>query len=186
MSEEGVRAEWRGWSLRALLVGTIYLLGTGLVILPAPFGSGAQVSVLAHTALGILFLVPFLFCSYPRHHKATFGRPLMETPEFCGACHKPFIDKEINRATRVQLQNQYDAWKGSHWFVPEPDNPQRADPERSLACRDCHMRLTASGEPTAVRRGAKHRHHGYIAANQWLPLFHDLPGAEKHVRLTEE
>jgi hypothetical protein len=48
------------------------------------------------------------------------------------------------------------------------------------------MRLTASGEPAAVRRGAKHRHHGYIAANQWLPLFHDLPGAEKHVRLTEE
>jgi len=128
----------------------------------------------------------FLIRAYPRHHKATFGRPLMETPEFCGACHKQFIDKEINRATRVQLQNQYDAWKGSHWFVPEPDNPQRADPERSLACRDCHMRLTASGEPAAVRRGAKHRHHGYIAANQWLPLFHDLPGAEKHVRLTEE
>ncbi|MHC4819175.1 MAG: hypothetical protein ACYTF8_14090, partial [Planctomycetota bacterium] len=65
MSEEGVRAEWHGWSLRVLLVGTIYLLGTGLVILLAPFGSGAQVSVLAHTVLGILFLVPFLFYQIP-------------------------------------------------------------------------------------------------------------------------
>jgi hypothetical protein len=73
--------------------------------------------------------------------------------------------------------SQYDAYTGSHWYVPEPDNPQRADPERSLACRDCHMRLTASGEPAAVRRGAKHRHHGYIAVNQWLPLLHRLSGA---------
>ena len=33
------------------------------------------------------------------------------------------------------------------------------------------MRLTASGEPAAVRRGAKHRHHGHIAVGQWLPPF---------------
>jgi len=133
------------------------------------------------------FVGRFLVRAYPRHHKASYGRPLLETPEFCGACHKQFIDKELNRATRVQLQNQYDSWKGSHWFVPDPKNPTRADPEKSLVCRDCHMRLQDSLDPGAMQKGRdKHRHHGYIAAGQWLPLLHDLPHAKKHVALTEQ
>ena len=129
------------------------------------------------------FLGKFLIRAYPREHKVTYGRPLLSTPEFCGACHKQFIDKEINRATRVQLQNQYDAWKGSHWFVPDKDNPDRADPEKSLTCNDCHMRQVVSDDPG---KSAKHRHHGYIASNQWLPTHHNLPNAEKHVKLTED
>jgi hypothetical protein len=130
------------------------------------------------------FVGRFLIRAYPRHHKKSYTRPLMKTPEFCGACHKQFIDKEINRATRVQLQNQYDAWKGSHWFVPDEKNPQRADPEKSLVCNDCHMRKMDSLDP--AHKEGKHRHHGYIAANQWLPKLHDLPHADKHVKLTEE
>jgi hypothetical protein len=131
------------------------------------------------------FLGRFLIRAYPRHHKASYGRPLLETAEFCGACHKQFIDEQLNRSTRVQLQNQYDAWKGSHWFVPDARNPARPDPAKALACRDCHMRLTESEEAAAVDKG-KHRHHGFIAANQWLPIFHDLPHARRHVELTEQ
>jgi len=130
------------------------------------------------------FIGRFLIRAYPRHHKASYGRPLLETAEFCGACHKQFIDKDINRATRVQLQNQYDAWKGSHWFVADASNPQRADPNKALACRDCHMRLRDSADPAAKR--GKHRHHAFIAANQWLPRLHNLPHADEHIRLTEE
>jgi hypothetical protein len=129
------------------------------------------------------FVGRFLIRAYPRPHKASYGRPLMQTAEYCGACHKQFIDEQLNRSTRVQLQNQYDAWRGSHWFVPDPRNPARSDPRKALACRDCHMRLAASGEPAAE---GKHRHHGFIAANQWLPLLHDLPHAERHVALTEQ
>jgi Cytochrome c554 and c-prime len=130
------------------------------------------------------FLGRFLIRAYPRHHKATFGRPLMETAEFCGACHKQFIDEQLNRSTRVQLQNQYDAWKGSHWFVPDPKNPARPDPAKALTCRDCHMRLATPEDPGSDND--KHRHHGFIAANQWLPLLHDLPHAKRHVELTEQ
>ena len=128
----------------------------------------------------------FLIRSYPEKHVASYKRDLYKTPEFCGACHKQFIDKELNRATRVQLQNQYDSWKGSPWFVADAKNPHRGDPSKTLACRDCHMRRTDSTDPVAGARDGKHRHHGFIAANQWLPEFHRLPGAEKHIRLTEE
>jgi hypothetical protein len=128
----------------------------------------------------------FLIRAYPRHHKAEYARPLLGTPELCGACHKQFIDKELNRATRVQLQNQYDSWKGSPWFVASEADPRHGDPARTLACRDCHMRRTDSEDPVAPRRDGKHRHHGFIAANQWLPIYHGLPGADRHVALTEE
>jgi hypothetical protein len=132
------------------------------------------------------FVGRFLIRAYPRHHVASYRRPLLGTPELCAACHKQFIDKELNRATRVQLQNQYDAWKGSHWFVADAKNPQRPDPSKSLTCQDCHMRLLPSEDPAAGKREGHHRHHAFIAANQWLPTFHGLPGAEAHVRLTEE
>jgi hypothetical protein len=132
------------------------------------------------------FLGRFLIRAYPRHHRASYARPLLETPELCGACHKQFIDRELNRATRVQLQNQYDAWKSSPWFVPAAEAPHRADPEKTLACRDCHMRRMDSNDPASASRDGKHRHHAFIAANQWLPKYHDLPGADLQVRLTEE
>ncbi|MGQ0613383.1 MAG: multiheme c-type cytochrome [Planctomycetaceae bacterium] len=132
------------------------------------------------------FLGRFLIRAYPRYHKASLARPLLKTPEFCGACHKQFIDKDLNRSTRVQLQNQYDAWKGSHWFVPDPRNPGRHDETKALACRDCHMRQVESPDPAVAANGGRHRHHGFIAANQWLPLLHGLPHAERHVRLTDE
>jgi len=58
---EEVRPEWKGWALWLTVAGTVYLLATGLLILLAPFGLGAQVSVLAHTILGIAWLAPFLY-----------------------------------------------------------------------------------------------------------------------------
>lgn len=136
----------------------------------------------------------FLIRAYPRQHAAGFSRDLLKTPEFCGACHKQFIDEEINRVGWVQLQNQFDNWRKSHWYRPSATNPDEADPARTITCRECHMRLTDSGDPAAgdfqdynrSPRDGKHRDHRFIGANQWLPKLHDLPGADEQVRLTEE
>ena len=136
----------------------------------------------------------FLIRSFPTAHVASYSRDLLKTPEFCGACHKQFIDKEINRVGWVQLQNQYDNWRKSHWFKASADNPQVADPKRTVSCRECHMRLSPSEDPSAgdvqdynrsVTDG-KHRSHRFIGANQWLPKLHELNGADEQVRLTEE
>ncbi len=135
----------------------------------------------------------FLIRSYPEQHVKAYSRDLQKTPEFCGACHKQFIDKEINRVGWVQLQNQYDNWRKSHWFKGSKDNPQVADPTRTITCRECHMRLSPSDDPAAgdaqdynrsVADG-RHRSHRFIGANQWLPVLHQLPGGEEQVRMTE-
>ncbi len=129
----------------------------------------------------------FLIRSLPRQHLADYDRNLLRRPEFCGACHKQFIPEALNRFGSTPGQNQYDEWRQSHWHSD--------DPLTDLACRDCHMRLVhdsrdpGHGEAGDLRRDprdGKHRHHGFIATNLFMPAVLDLPHAAEHIRLTEE
>ena len=62
-------------------------------------------------------LADFLIRTYPEHHIASYSRPLYKTAEFCAACHKQYVDLEVNTDIgRVQGQNQYDSWRNSRWF----------------------------------------------------------------------
>ncbi len=129
----------------------------------------------------------FLIRAYPQKHIDTFQRPLLKTPEFCGSCHKQFIDEEINNVGWVQLQNQYDNWRKSRWNHPK-------EPTKTIQCRECHMPLTDSFDPASgddldynrTKDDGKHRDHRFLGANQLIPTLLDLPGAEEHVKLTEK
>jgi nitrate/TMAO reductase-like tetraheme cytochrome c subunit len=72
----------------------------------------------------------------------SLSKRLFKTPEYCAACHKQFIDEEINSVGWVQLQNQYDNWRKSRW-----NHPGEAD--RTLECRECHMPLMDSADPAS-------------------------------------
>ena len=134
------------------------------------------------------FLGNFLIRSYPKYHVESLSRRLFKSPEFCAACHKQFIDQEINKVGWVQLQNQFDNWRKSRWNHP-------GDPEKTIECRECHMPLVsnstepASGDALDYNRSpkdGKHRSHRFLGANQFMPLVHDLPDAKQHVALTEQ
>ena len=84
----------------------------------------------------------FLIRAYPRQHLADLSKRLFKTPEYCAACHKQFIDQELNNVGWVQLQNQFDNWRKSRWNHP-------GDPARTIECRECHMPLTASFDPAS-------------------------------------
>ncbi len=126
----------------------------------------------------------FLIRAYPRHHVQSLSKHLFKAPEYCAACHKQFIDQEINSVGWVQLQNQYDNWRKSRWNHP-------GDPEKTIECRECHMYLEdsndpASGDASDYNRSAadeKHRSHRFIAANQFMPGVLKLPGWEEQVDL---
>jgi hypothetical protein len=128
-----------------------------------------------------------LIRAYPRQHLADYDRGVLQTAEFCGTCHKQFIPEALNRFGLVAGQNQYDEWKNSRWHTD--------DPATDLACRDCHMRLVpgsrdpAHGEVLDARRSAHdgaHRHHGFIATNNFIPALVGLPHWQEQTRLTEE
>lgn len=133
------------------------------------------------------FASDFLIRAYPEYHIETLQHRLFKSPEFCAACHKQFIDAEINKVGWVQLQNQYDNWRKSRWNHP-------GDPTKTIECRECHMPLTASNDPSSgdaldynrASNDNKHRSHRFLAANQFIPTLLKLPGAEEHVKLTEQ
>jgi hypothetical protein len=128
----------------------------------------------------------FLIRTYPAEHRQLSKR-VYKAPEYCAACHKQFIDQEVNRVGWVQLQNQYDNWKASHWY-------HEGDAAKTVECRECHMPLVSSRDPA---RGddadynrspgdGKHRSHRFIAANSLVPKMLELEGWEEQVRLTED
>ena len=129
----------------------------------------------------------FLIRAYPEHHVDSFRRPLYKTSEYCGACHKQYIDEHVNDVGWVQLQNQYDQWRKSHWYTEK-------DPFKTVECRECHMPLIpsmdpSSGDATDYNRtpdDGMHRSHRFLGANQFVPTLLDLPEAEKHVQMIEE
>jgi hypothetical protein len=127
----------------------------------------------------------FLIRTYPDEHNRLSKRAY-KTPQYCAACHKQFIDQEVNRVGWVQLQNQYDNWAASHWN-------HEGDPTKTVECRECHMPLVpstdpAAGDPADYNRSAgdgRHRSHRFIAGNNMMPALLELEGWEDHVALTE-
>ncbi len=126
----------------------------------------------------------FLIRSWPSQH-SRLSKRMYKKPEYCAACHKQFIDQEVNRVGWVQLQNQYDNWAASHWN-------HKGDARATVECRECHMPLTDSHDPAAgdtsdYNRTAddhKHRSHRFLAANSFVPALLHLDGADQQVQLT--
>lgn len=130
----------------------------------------------------------FLIRSYPAEHNRLSKRAFKK-PEYCAACHKQFIDAEVNRVGWVQLQNQYDNWAASHWN-------KKGEAHKTIECRECHMPLVGSRDPAAgdaldynrTPRDGQHRSHRFLGANTIIPSFqrNELPGWETHLKLTEQ
>lgn len=130
----------------------------------------------------------FLIRSYPAEHNRLAKRSFKK-PEYCAACHKQFIDAEVNRVGWVQLQNQYDNWAASHWN-------KKGDAQKTVECRECHMPLVDSRDPAAgdaldynrTPLDRKHRSHRFIAANTLVPSLQrdELEGWQEHLDLTEQ
>jgi hypothetical protein len=133
------------------------------------------------------FFRDFMIRAYPRQHVRDLSKTLFKTPEYCAACHKQFVDQEINSVGWVQLQNQFDNWRQSHWNHP-------GNPRKTIECRECHMPLVASNDPAAgdasdynrTPNDGKHRSHRFIAGNQMMPAMLKLPGWEKQLELTNQ
>jgi len=133
------------------------------------------------------FVRDFLIRAYPGQHVASLAKTMFKKPEYCAACHKQFVDEEVNRVGWVQLQNQFDNWRMSHWAR------DRSDPTRTVECRECHMPLVPSTDPAAGdsadynrnEADGRHRSHRFLGANQLMPALLNLPGAAEQTRLID-
>lgn len=128
----------------------------------------------------------FLIRTWPAKHNS-LSRRVFKKPEYCAACHKQFIDQQVNRVGWVQLQNQYDNWAASHWN-------KKGDARTTVECRECHMPLVKSADPAAgdstdynrASNDGKHRSHRFLGANNFVPALLKLDDGEKHAELTNQ
>ena len=109
--------------------------------------------------------------SNPEFHKRSFLKPLHQTAEFCGTCHKVHLPEALNAYKWLRGQNHYDAFllsgvsgHGAQSFY----YPPRAEAN----CNDCHMQRVTSDDFAADFDGTLGalaiRGHQFPAANTAL------------------
>lgn len=126
----------------------------------------------------------------PDFHKKTFLKPLHQSTEFCGTCHKVHLPPELNQYKWLRGQNHYDAFLLSgvsghgvtSFYYP---------PKAEENCNGCHMALEPSDDfgardfdGTGV---AKIHDHMFPSANTAIPELVGMPDwvNEKHQAFLE-
>jgi hypothetical protein len=113
---------------------------------------------------------------HPEQHKLDYDVRHSQSVEFCGACHKQYLDKRVNGWGFVQLQNQLDDWKNGPWHT---------DKSRELQCQNCHMREVPAEDPARNGHGVIHEHR-ILASNSFVPEMLHLPGADQQIALVKQ
>ena len=114
----------------------------------------------------------------PAFHKKTFLKPLHESTEFCGTCHKVHLPPELNDYKWLRGQNHQDPFRLSgvsgsgveSFYYP---------PEAETSCNECHMPTMASDDFGAKKLDdsgeLKVHDHLFPSANTAIAYFKDSP-----------
>ncbi len=113
---------------------------------------------------------------HPEQHKLDYDVKHSQSAEFCGTCHKQYLDKRVNGWGFVQLQDQYDDWKNGPWHTDEA---------RKLQCQNCHMQEVQAEDPARNFRGVIHEHR-ILASNDYVPEMLHLAGAGQQIELVRQ
>lgn len=116
----------------------------------------------------------------PDFHKKTFLKPLHQSAEFCGSCHKVHLPEELNGYRWLRGQNHYDSFLLSgvsghgvrSFYYPEAAESN---------CNGCHMPTLVSEDFGARRLDdsgeLKVHDHQFPSANTAIPHLLDLPAS---------
>jgi tetratricopeptide (TPR) repeat protein/cytochrome b subunit of formate dehydrogenase len=114
----------------------------------------------------------------PDFHKKTFLKPLHQSAEFCGACHKVHLPAEFNGYKWLRGQNHYDPYHLSgvsghgiqSFYYP---------PKATHNCSGCHMPTEASNDFGAKPYDGdgilKVHDHQFPSANTAIPYLLNMP-----------
>lgn len=117
-----------------------------------------------------------------RHSKAVM-RPLLKSAEFCGACHKAAIPRELDNYKWLRAIPLYDEWQGAS-FTKQSPLPFYRKPEVST-CQTCHMlrQPLAAGAKDPGAKNDQLVDHRWAAGNSLIPAYYNFP--EQMARLRD-
>ncbi len=105
----------------------------------------------------------------PDLHKKAVMRDFYKTPEFCGACHKAALPKQLNEYKWLRAFSVYDEWQQSSWSKQSPLPFYKKD--KVSSCQDCHMTKTDAPGDYGAKDG-KIASHRWLGANTAIPTFY--------------
>ncbi|RXH58424.1 tetratricopeptide repeat protein [Granulicella sibirica] len=112
-----------------------------------------------------------LILAHPERHKAALMRGVMQTPEFCGSCHKANLPQTLNGYKWLRAFTTYDEWQQSGW---SRESPMAFFPKSATStCQSCHMpKIDAVDVAATNGQVASHR---WLGANTAIPTKYDYP-----------
>ncbi|MGD0737081.1 MAG: tetratricopeptide repeat protein [Terracidiphilus sp.] len=115
-----------------------------------------------------------------RHSKAVM-RPLLQTSEFCAACHKAAIPRSLDDYKWLRAISLYDEWQGASFTKQSPLPFYRKDSVST--CQTCHMvrEPLKDGEIDPGAKDGKLVSHRWPGGNTLVPAFYNYPEQAKKV-----
>jgi tetratricopeptide (TPR) repeat protein len=107
----------------------------------------------------------------PSHRRAMM-RPLLKTAEFCGACHKSQVPRELNDYKFLRAFAVADEYQMSSFSKESPHPYYVRDKE---TCNSCHMKREAAPLFDVSAKQGKLASHRWPAANTAIPFFYKWP-----------
>lgn len=104
----------------------------------------------------------------PSHRRAMM-RPLLKSPEFCGACHKSQVPKELNDYKFLRAFAVADEWQMSSFSkqVPHPFYVRNQE-----TCNSCHMQRENITTFDVSAKNDTVVSHRWAASNTAIPYFY--------------
>ncbi len=103
-----------------------------------------------------------------RHTKAVM-KDFYRTPEYCGACHKAALPRELNEYKWLLAIGLYDEWQGSAF---SHRSPLPFYTREYSACQTCHMpRQSIARADYGAKNGALASHR-WVAGNTAVPFYY--------------
>src|ERR1700694_3213494 len=104
----------------------------------------------------------------PSHRRAMM-RPLLKTPEFCGACHKSQVPRELNDYKFLRAFMVADELQQSSFSKESPHPFYVRDKE---TCNSCHMKREPAPLFDASAKKGTLISHRWAASNTAIPTFY--------------
>jgi tetratricopeptide (TPR) repeat protein len=106
-----------------------------------------------------------------RHSKAVM-RPLYKTAEFCAACHKAAIPRELDDYKWLRAFSVYDEWQGASFTKQSPLPFYRKDTVST--CQTCHMKAepVPSGASEFGAKDGQFMSHRWLGGNTLIPAYY--------------
>ncbi len=106
-----------------------------------------------------------------RHSKAVM-RPLLQTAEFCAACHKAAIPQSLDDYKFLRAISLYDEWQAASFTRQSPLPFYRKDSVST--CQTCHMprEALAAGADDPGAKDGKFTSHRWLGGNTLIPVYY--------------